>query len=420
MQNRYVVALASFIAMLLPGALYGFSVFAAPLAATLHASVGELNIAFSLSCVFLSIGAIAGGALADRYGPRYVAFAGALLWGGGNLGVALMLQSAGMIGFDLSYGVLGGLGVGLVYIACTSAAVRWFGKARGFGSGLTLAGFGLGALAYGAFLRILPASKDLVSKAYAGTAAVTPADISFLHDMFLYSGIVFMIVGVICALMIAYPDAVHSEENPPENAAVVIRTPQFIIMWAILFFNVLLGIVVIQRGVSYIEDLTKEPLAFVAGVFFLISFANGLGRVFFGALSDRIGHRKTSAAITAIQLLAIFAVNSLHDIVSVSLAFALILFSYGGGFGIMPSWHAAEFGLKRFGVSYGVLLTAWSVGAVIGPAYVALFKSISGTYAGAFDPIGLCLLISLIFPVIYDSVNEAGYMKRLKRNVSQA
>jgi MFS transporter, OFA family, oxalate/formate antiporter len=173
-----------------------------------------------------------------------------------------------------------------------------------------------------------------------------------------------------------------------------------------LFLNVTAGILFISNAVPIMRELTSAPPAAALAVYGFIAVFNGLGRFFWGAVSDRIGRNLAYLLIYAMQVVIFFIVGGIHSLPLVAFLFALVLLDYGGGFGTMPSFTADYFGTKYMGVNYGWILLAWGVGGIVGPTFVAIVKDRTGSFSGALPIIAIMLLCSMILPVVVHRPGE--------------
>jgi len=384
-RSRWVVAAAGTVLMACLGTVYGWSLFAEPLRAAHGWSASTTTLAFSTAIFFLGVGAVLGGRWQDRAGPRPVAVAGALLWAAGNVLAGLGTERLGAPWLWLSYGAVGGLGLGLGYVTPVAAVTKWFPERRGLGSGLVVMGFGLGAFFY--------------SHAMKG---LTPAAVP---DAFLRSGLAFAVLGGVSAALLRDPPA-EAPRAPAAAAggdftpAEMLRRPQFYALWGMLFLNVTAGILFISSAVPIMRERTGATAAAAASVYGLIALANGLGRFAWGAVSDRIGRRAAWVLIYVIQVIAFLAVARAGDLWLVAALFALVLLCYGGGFGTMPSFVADFFGTRHLGVNYGWVLLAWSAAGLAGPVFVAWVKDRTGTYSGALPVTAALLAAATVLPVL--------------------
>ena len=387
---RWIVAAAGTALMAVLGAVYSWSLFAQPLALAYGWSARTTTGAFSTAIFFLGVGAIAGGRLQDRHGPRPVALAGAALWALGNVAAGLGTARLGAPWLYLTYGVVGGLGLGLGYVTPVAAVAKWFGSRRGLGTGLVVMGFGLGAFLYNLAMRALGPM--------AGAEAI--------GARFTGSGLVFGAVGLVAAALLRDPPAGSSgataaaasgEGWPPSRA---LRTPQFWALWAMLFLNVAAGILFISSAVPLLRELTGIPADRAVAVYGAIAVANGLGRFLWGAVSDRLGRRLAFALIYGLQAAVFAVVGGVHALPAVTALFALVLLCYGGGFGTMPSLCADWFGTRHLGVNYGWILSAWGLAGVAGPIFVAAVKDLTGSYLGALPVMAGVLALAMVLPAV--------------------
>lgn len=423
-QNRWLIALAGTVVMICLGTVYSWSLFTRPLIAAFNWSNTDVSTTFAIAIFFLGVGAVIGGRWQDRVNPRTVTIVGVLLWG-----IGVLLAGAGTPAFGkwwlyLTYGVVGGLGLGMAYITPVAMVTKWFPDKRGLASGMVVMGFGLGAFIYN---QIVPRIASFAVAAKKATAFVTAAadakksgavfdptqyalssaDISAIMMVFIVSGIVFVLIGGACAFLLANPPAGYTVGGAVASAAEhgrsytpseVLATPQFYLLWLILFLNVTAGILVISNAVPIYSDLTLATAAAAASVYGIVAVFNGLGRFFWGAISDRIGRNMTYTLIFAIQCVVFFIMAGLHSFWGVGIAFAIVLLCYGGGFGVMPSFNADYFGTKSLGQNYGMILTAWGVAGVVGPLIAAKVKDATGSFTGALVPVAVMLLIAAVIP----------------------
>jgi MFS family permease len=411
---RWVVAAAGTGLMAVLGTVYSWSLHAQPLAAAFGWSASTTTWAFAAAIFSLGVGAILGGRLQDRHGPRPVALAGATLWAAGNLAAGLGTLRFGAPWLYATYGVVGGLGLGLGYVTPVAAVTKWFPDRRGLGSGLVVMGFGLGAFAYNLVLRSVPAfaaaareAGEVLAQRKAGlAAALSPEAVDAVLGTFTASGLVFGVVGIGCAAAIRNPPASSpiptsiststAGDWPPSLA---LRTPQFWALWAMLFLNVTAGILFISSAVPLLRELTGAPADAAAAIYGLIALANGAGRFFWGAVSDRLGRRLAFGLIYGTQVGVFALVGRVHDLPSVAALFAVVLLCYGGGFGTMPSLVADWFGTRHLGVNYGWILSAWGTAGLAGPLFVAAVKDATGSYAGALPVMAGVLAAAVVLPV---------------------
>lgn len=433
-RNRWAIAFAGVIVMILAGTVYAWSNFTQPLIAGFGWSATQTSLIFGIAIFSLGIGAVIGGRWQDRVGPRNVTITGIILWGLGNLLAAVGPHEVWW--WDLTYGVIGGLGNGMAYITPVATVAKWFPDKRGLATGMVVMGFGLGAFIYGFVLKAIPgfvaASKHAGAFADARSAAIkagttfdptgfalTPDDIGAVTTVLLFSGIVYAVVGALCASFLQNPPAGYSvggvvaataSTQGSYTPAQVLRVPQFYLLWLMLFVNVVAGILIVSNAVPIIRELISkgvtDPVAIKAltgtaiSAYAFVAVFNGLGRFFWGAVSDRVGRNMAYALIYGVQVVIFFLLPNFHTVPLVLFAFAIILACYGGGFGTMPSFNADYFGTRYLGQNYGYIITAWGLAGLVGPYIAGAVKDRTGSFSGALLPMAIMLLIAIVLPFI--------------------
>ena len=432
--NRWAIAWAGVLVMILAGTVYAWSNFTQPLIASFGWNATQASLVFGLAIFFIGVGAVVGGRWQDQVGPRTVTITGIVLWGLGNILAAVGPHDVWW--WDITYGVIGGFGNGMAYITPVATVTKWFPDKRGLASGMVVMGFGLGAFIYGFVLKAIPAwlttSADAAAYANARAAAITAgtpfdaaahampaADVATLSSILLISGIVYAIVGGLCAMLLSNPPAGYTVAGAVAAAASsegsytpgqVLRMPQLYLLWLMLFVNVVAGILIVSNAVPIIRELISKGVTDPDAVkaltgtaissYAFVAVFNGLGRFFWGAVSDRIGRNMTWVCIYACQVVIFFILSGLHSVAGVLIAFAIILLCYGGGFGTMPSFNADYFGTKYLGQNYGFIITAWGCAGIVGPYIAGAVKDATGSYSGALMPMAIMLLIAIVLPFI--------------------
>ncbi len=420
--NRWMIAVSGAIFMMTLGTIYSWSLFAQPLLACFGWSSTTVTWTFALAIFSLGTGAVVGGRWLDKVGPRDVALTGVLLWSLGNFLAGLGTAYLGAGWLYLTYGLIGGFGVGMGYVTPVAVVTKWFPERRGLAGGIVVMGFGLGAVIYNFVVKSIPsfaaaaqAAADYSAQAAAAHATQNPDvlvlaqhHVSAVLDVFLYSGIAFAGIAGICAAFLKNPPAelpggttgAASSEPLAHTTREMLRTPQFYLLWLMLFLNVTAGILVIGNAVPIMQELTSLTPAIVAATYGGVALFNALGRFFWGAISDRIGSVRTFALIFGIQVVVFGLMDGIHSLFAVAAAYAIVLLCFGGGFGTMPSIIAEYFGARHMGANYGAILTAWGVAGVAGPLFAARVKDATGSYSGALLPIACMLLGAVLLPLI--------------------
>jgi OFA family oxalate/formate antiporter-like MFS transporter len=412
--GRWWIALAAVLVQLALGAVYAWSVFNKPLQGQFGWSKSEVVLPFEVAIGCIFIGTFLGGRIQDRRGPRPVALAGVILYSVGIMLASLTNTKDQLWVLVLTYGVMGGVGLGLAYITPIAMLAKWFPDKRGLITGIAVGGFGFGAVITG------PVAKNLLN----GTSDKT--------SVFLPLGIAYLVAGLLGASLFRNPPAGYvvpgydpasstSKAKPGSRAYSLqeaLRTPQWYMLTAILTLNTLCGIAFISQASDSAQQLTGITAGTAATFVGLMGLFNGAGRIGWAALSDRIGRMPAFLGMLALQgvcflllphtTFAIFAILS-----------AGIYLAYGGGFGTMPATAADYYGTPNAGAIYGAMIIAWSIGGVVGPLVAARLYESSGGYTVPFTVLGIVALISTVLTFVAKPPSEpAASAADLREDVS--
>lgn len=180
-----------------------------------------------------------------------------------------------------------------------------------------------------------------------------------------------------------------------------LRSPRWYVLWLILALNVTAGAAVISVASPLAQNFTGASVATGALLVSIISIFNGAGRLFWGWLSDAIGRPFTFLSIFVIQVIVFALLPSITSFAVLIIPAAIIGLCYGGGFGTMPAFASDFFGAKNAGTIYGVMLTAWSAGGIVGPILIASFGTTANPdYKTPLYIIAGIMLVSIILPII--------------------
>ena len=390
--NRWLLAGGGVLMQLALGAVYAWSVFRIPLSKTFGWSIEDVTWAFSLAILALGFAAFVGGLWMRKVGPRIVGITAGICYG---LGVGLSSLASGNIWILwLSYGVLGGIGLGLGYIVPLATLVRWFPDRRGFITGLAVAGFGGGALI------TAPVAQQLI------------ASFGPLKTLAILGVAYFVMVVVGSSIMRNPPEGWRPKGWQPSakqqqqleardyTLTEALSTWQWYVLWAMLFLNVTAGISIISQASPMAQEIAGVNAAIAAGMVGLISIANGLGRLLWAWFSDAIGRRNVFLIMFLLQAVLFFILPSQHEFTALATICFIVISCYGGGFGTMPAFATDFFGPKWVGSIYGLMLTAWGFAGVFGPLLIAKIRQSTGRYDLALVVIALIMLISSVLPLI--------------------
>jgi MFS family permease len=396
--NRWLIPPAALAVHLSIGQVYATSVYKNALVAHFDSSLTAIGIIFSIAIVVLGLSAAIAGTWVDRNGPRAAMVVSALFWASGFLVAALGVSTGQLWLVYLGYGVLGGIGLGIGYISPVSTLIKWFPDRPGLATGMAIMGFGGGAMVAS------PLSARLMSlydPDYDSTVAGTVASGSAVALLFVTLGAVYFALMMFGAAIVRVPapgwhpegfdpDAVGEKKELVTSANVsannAIRTPQFWLVWTVLFTNVTAGIGILEQAAPMIQDFFREggtsavATAAASGFVGLLSIANMAGRFAWSSTSDVIGRKPTymmylGVGTVAYLLLAFFGSTSTALFVALA---AVIISFYGGGFATVPAYLRDLFGTFQVGAIHGRLLTAWSAAGIAGPLIINGFLDARG------------------------------------------
>jgi OFA family oxalate/formate antiporter-like MFS transporter len=366
-----MVAMAT-ILMVCLGTVYAWSYFQTPIMESYGWNNSQVSLTFSLAIFFLGLSAAVGGVFLPKLGPRTLALSGSILFSVGYAisGMALSIPSLPLL--YLGYGVIGGTGLGLGYVTPVATIVKWFPDKKGLATGIVVMGFGFGALMM---------SKILAPSLMAWTNGN-------LVSVFFWLALVFAVLTIIASLSLANPVQANAEAplNPAQafqNAKPTLVSGRFILVWIMFFCNITAGIAVVGFQSPMFQELLKSnnsalsPAVLVsmgATLIAITSLFNGFGRFLWGAVSDRAGRIKTYRIMLGSQLVVFLLLAITGNPWIFTVLVCWILLCYGGGFGTMPATISELFGAERMTVVYGVVLTAWAAGGVVGPQITAFLK----------------------------------------------
>ena len=367
------------------GVLYTWSMFKAAIGKEFGWKDAQLNDPYALCCLIFAFSMILAGRCQDKLGPRLTSSLGGLFVGAGLILISTT-QSYGT--WVTGFGVLVGLGLGFGYSSATPPALKWFPSAKtGLIAGLVVAGFGL------APVYLAPTSEHLL------------AQYGLLKSMRIY-GIAFTVIVCGLAQLLLNPPPGYAPATSSSGAATkptattkkpseIILTPTFWLLWIIYFIGSGAGLMVIS-SVSGMAKKSMGSAAFVAVA--LMAIGNASGRICAGLASDKIGRRWTLMLALLIQaalmLAAIPITNSDNsDSLIIVLLATLIGFNYGANLSLFPSYTKDLWGLKTFGMNYGILFTAWGVGGFVLSRLQQMLFASSKTFNSSFLTAALLLFI---------------------------
>ena len=376
--NRWLILFASLIINICIGSIYAWSVFQKPLMDILLTSASDTALAFSLSLGIAPIVMIIAGRIQDAIGPKPVIFAGGIIFG---TAMALTGFVTNLTMLYLTYGILGGAGIGAIYACTVANTVKFFPDKRGLAAGLVVAGFGSGAVLFA------PLSSWLIEQ-----YTVLP--------VFKMLGVAFVALISLCATQIraapvGFAPAGWTPPAPASGSATrvsidknwkgMLSDPLFFVLYGAYILGSISGLMFLAHASPIAQEVIGVTPTVAAAAVGIMALANTGGRVFWGWVSDRIGRFNVLYVMFAISALLTMALTQVTSYVPFVVALTGVMLCFGGFMGCFPSITADAFGSRNLGMNYSIIFTACSISSLIGPRLAARVKEMNdGDYTIAF------------------------------------
>jgi MFS transporter, OFA family, oxalate/formate antiporter len=390
--NRWWIAVAGVCLQMALGAAYAWSVFRIPLTKEFGWTISQVTLTFLISWFFLGCNAFLGGLWMKRVGPRVVATVAALLWGGG---VFLASFSAHKLWWlYLTYGVIGGTGLGLGYIVPITVLVKWFPDRRGFITGVAVAGFGAGSL-------------------FSAPAAGWLMRHVGLLPTFAYLGIAYGIIAVAAGSFMQNPPEGWAPEGWTPSAKHIsqrcerdfslgeaLSTWQWWAICMLMSVNTMAGLSIVSQAAPIFQEMGKASAVTAAGLVGVISVGNGVGRIFWAWISDLTTRKTAFFAMYLVEAILFWRYHSISSLTVLGVVTFIIVMCYGGAYGITPAFAADYFGPRDVGSIFGLMMLPWAFAAAFGPYLFAYLRQINGNYIQALYLIAGLMTVALILPIL--------------------
>jgi OFA family oxalate/formate antiporter-like MFS transporter len=401
--TRWIQLLLGLIAMMaISSPQYVWTLFTKPIQGALGATLPALQVTLTILIVLQTWLSPLQGYLIDRFGPRLLVAIGGFLSG---IGWVMASYATSLVGLYLTYGLLCGIGTGIVYIGIIGLMVRWFPEKRGLATGVVAAGYGFGAI-----LTTFPINNMLASSNYQQTL--------------MFFGIIFAVIGVLAALPMRLPNT--GDKLPPPAVAAstrnyepkqMLKTKVFWLMFIMMTMMSTGGLMVILNFANFARDfgvanLTVWGLQALPLALTVDRITNGLTRPFFGWISDHIGRENTMGLAFLMEgaAVALFVYFRTDPMIFVILS-AVVFFGWGEIFSLFPSTLTDTFGTKNATANYGFLYMAQGVGSVLGGPMAALLHDIEGSWLPVFAVIITMDILTGLLALFLLKPMRAAFMK---------
>jgi OFA family oxalate/formate antiporter-like MFS transporter len=394
--NRWIIVVAAVVVQFALGALYSYSFIKTPMKTYVGPGTDDTTglLPFAFALMFFAILMIPAGRLQDKKGPKIVAITGSLVLLAGVVlsGVVASMPSGGSVwGMVVTFGMIGGGGIGLVYVCPIACATKWFPDKVGLINGLAVAGFGAGSILFNFIYKFMVPTITL-----SGTL--------------IFAGLLMGGMALGGAFFLQNPPAGFKPEGwtppaPKPGTAVVenwetkdmVKTKTFYLLWAMYVMSAICGLMVIGNFAS--KDLLDkiDPTLTTITVYIaaIAGGCNAMGRIFWGKLSDKIGRVRTMTILFLIQAAAmmLFAIPS---VATWAIFGNLVYFCFGGNLALLPATTRSFFGAKYMGLNYALVFSAYGTAGILGALLAApLVAALGGNFSGYFVIFGCMSLASL-------------------------
>ena len=391
MKNRWFIAGSAVGIHICIGSVYAWSVLSKPLMQEFGVGLKEIQWTFSLAILFLGLSAAFIGGYVEKVGPRKAGLLSTLFFCTGLFGTSLAISLQSLPLLYLFYGVIGGIGLGIGYIAPVSTLVKWFPEKRGFATGVAIMGFGLASLIAGPLIQLLLQQYGLIATfqilALMYLLIMTPSAL-YLSPPSINSTI------TSTSLRCPITGAVQVSSNK------AMKTCQFWTLWWMLFSNITCGIGLLSVASPMAQETVGMSPLTAAAMVGGIGLINGVGRLFWASISDYLGRVNTYIAFFVLQSIAFFWLSKTADSITFQFLVYLIISCYGGGFSTVPAFLSDLFGAGELSAVHGKILTAWAAAGVVGPLFVAWVKDATQSYHATSVFFSACFIFSLLISII--------------------
>ena len=399
--NRGFVVLGAILIQLALGAIYAWSVFT-PSLKNAGWSSENTQWVFAIGLASFALFMVFAGKKLNSWGPRTLSWIGGIILGLGYL-LAGVFGGTNFTALLILIGLVGGMGIGFAYVVPIAVGMRWFPDKKGMITGLAVAGFGFGAMLW---VKLAGSWGHLIEN-------------MGLASTFIIYGIAFAAMVIIGGIWMKYPPDGWKPEGFEANKAKsttklhavkdfssneMLKKPQFYLIFLTFVFSAGAGLMSIGLMKLYpmqalmesgISETAASAIAGTAmAVFF--SLANGLGRILWGILSDKLGRKRSIILMTAIQGITVILFTYMAGSeILLYIGATLIGFNFGGNFALFPTITADTFGAKNVGQNYPFVFLAYGVGGILGPILGGKMGDLNN-FALAFTISGIAVLVGTL------------------------
>ncbi|WP_316570688.1 OFA family MFS transporter [Neobacillus sp. YIM B06451] len=396
-KNRWLIAASAVGIHISIGSVYAWSNFTNPLMEQFGWNSKQVQFTFSLAILFLGLSAAFLGHFVEKHGPRKAGLLAAAFFGAGIIGSGIAVNLGSLPLLYITYGVLGGIGLGVGYIAPVSTLVKWFPDRRGLATGLAIMGFGFAAAISS------PIMDSLIKS--VGTA-----------NTFFILGVAYLAIMTLSSLYLEKPPVNWLPEGFKEKvesgkakvkqdlsqltANEAVKTKRFYYLWMMLFINVTCGIAILSAAKPLSQESIGLTTAGAAALVGVMGLFNGFGRLGWASISDYIGRPNTYTIFFATQIVLFALLPHTTNALLFQIMLAIVYTMYGGGFASIPAYIGDLFGTKQLGAIHGYILTAWAAAGLAGPMFAAWMFDKTQSYAASLTYFAGLFVVALVVSIV--------------------
>lgn len=393
MKNKWLIALSAVGIHISIGNVYAWSILTTPIMKAMNISLSQTTWTFSIAILCLGLSAGFLGTFVEKLGPRKSGLLSTLFFCTGLLGTSYAVTSHSLPLLYISYGLIGGIGLGIGYITPVATLVKYFPDARGFATGLAIMGFGFASMIAGPLMQFFVSNYGL--------------QLNFIFLAGIYG-----IVMIASSLYLSPPSKPKATSTSSKSsikfnytkkqytAAEAMRTWEFYALWIIFFINITCGIALLAVASPMAQEIIHMSPTMAASMVGIIGIMNGLGRIVWSSCSDYFGRANTYIAFFILEIIAFYLLTLVtNEYLFIALLLAIVS-CYGGGFSCMPAYLSDIFGTKQLNAIHGRILTAWGAAGIAGPILLAIIYGCTQSYTISLYIFTSLFIISLIIAFI--------------------
>ncbi|GAA2916146.1 L-lactate MFS transporter [Enterococcus pseudoavium] len=396
-KNRWLIALSGVAIHLSIGSAYAWSVFKEPIGEMTGWDKSSISFAFSLAIFCLGTSAAFMGRFVEKFGPRKTGTVASILFGLGIISTGFAVDSQSLPMLYLTYGIIGGIGLGAGYVTPVSTMIRWFPDRKGLATGLAIMGFGFASMITGPIAQQLMVHVGVVKTFYILGAA-------------------YFLVMFTASRYLEKPPVdwapkgsmVENQKNEVKlqysgvqlTANQAIKTKTFWLLWFMLFLNISCGISLVSEASPMAQEITGMTAGMAATMVGVMGVFNGCGRLIWALISDVLGRKNVFTILFIIDIVVLLGLSVVNSPLLFAVLICLLMTCYGAGFSIVPAYIGDVFGSREVGAIHGYMLTAWAAAGMFGPIFLGKVTEMFHSYTNVLRIFAVLVLVGFAASII--------------------